>query len=103
MLIYWVPWLRTHCTHVVTEQELAQKGWAPTSLTSLDGDPLQFNGEMKQPFCSWMIFQRNKTVSHSHGPFRFSLLYLCADGVAAFQALYVTSKKNAKGHCHHST
>jgi hypothetical protein len=83
-------------TRVVTEQELAPKGWDPISLTSSDGNPMQFNDEMKQPFCSWMIFQRNETVSQSHGPFRFSLLYLCADGVAAFQALYVATKKTPK-------
>ena len=31
-------------------------------------------------------------MPESHGPHRFSLLYLCAEGVAAFQALYVANQ-----------
>lgn len=47
---------------------------------------------MKTPFCSWSILERSNDFPPSHGPRRFSFLYLCADGVAAFQALYVANR-----------
>jgi hypothetical protein len=54
-----------------------------------------FWGE-KEPYCSWSIFQRGEDVPSIHGPPRFSLLYLCADGVAAFQALYYANSASPK-------
>ena len=48
-------------------------------------------GWIKRPFCSWTIFQRCENRPPSHGPSRFSLLYLCVDGAAAYQALYVAN------------
>lgn len=44
---------------------------------------------MRPPFCEWVILERNAGFHDDHGPGRFSLLFLCVDGVAAFQALYV--------------
>lgn len=77
----------------VTELELTPQGWHPVLPTHSDGDPsLTFYRDwIKKPFCSWSVFQRRETVPVSHGPSRFSLLYLCADGVAAFQAIYVAN------------
>jgi len=75
----------------VTERELTPRGWRPTLPTRLDGDPSQSRRWMKDPFCAWSVFRRCENVPDSHGPARFSLLYLCADGVAAFQALYVAN------------
>lgn len=42
------------------------------------------------PFAVWMVFSRNPEYEAEHGPSRFSLLYLCAEGVASYQALYWT-------------
>ena len=50
----------------------------------------------KKPYCFWSIFQRGINVPSIHGPPRFSLLYLCADGVAAFQALYYANSASPK-------
>jgi hypothetical protein len=73
----------------VTEKELTPHGWHPMPPTRSDGDPSRCHEWIeKNPFCSWSVFQRREDVPNSHGPSRFSLLYLCADGVAAFQALY---------------
>lgn len=46
---------------------------------------------LKNPFCEWIIFQRKDGFSEDHGPRRFSFLYLCAEGIAAFQSLYVAN------------
>jgi len=78
-------------TRSVTERELTPNGWRPTPPTRADGAPSRYHDWIKNPFCSWSLFQRIEGVPANHGPSRFSLLYLCADGVAAFQALYVAN------------
>ncbi len=42
----------------------------------------------KKPFARWMIFSRQENYSEGHGPSRFSVLYICADGVATYKNLY---------------
>ena len=64
--------------------------WTPPPSFE-DGNPFKHRDKMKKPFCSWIIMQRRMEMPASHGPKRFSFLYLCADGVAAFQALYVAN------------
>ena len=81
-------------TRLVTAQEL---NWPelPGYLneTPIDGNLELFIGLgwVKQPFCSWTVFQRCDDRPPSHGPARFSFLFLCADGTAAYQALYVAN------------
>ena len=43
-----------------------------------------------ESFCEWMIFERKPGFGSEHGPNRFSILHLHADGVASYQALYWT-------------
>ncbi|MDQ1314622.1 MAG: hypothetical protein QG662_731 [Pseudomonadota bacterium] len=74
----------------VTEQELAPHGWRPIPPSLYEGRPKA--SDCKAPFCLWVVLQRLADMPPSHGPERFSLLYLCADGAAAFQALYVANK-----------
>jgi hypothetical protein len=79
-------------TRSVTEQELTPNGWTPQAPNHLDGDQTRYRDWwIKQPFCLWTVFQRCDDRPHSHGPVRFSLLYLCADGAAAYQALYIAN------------
>ncbi len=40
------------------------------------------------PYAEWVIFDRHNGLDDNHGPSRFSLLYICGDGVATYQALY---------------
>jgi hypothetical protein len=74
----------------VTRQELAPHGWRPTQPFYSDGAPQNLH-DLKTPFCTWVVMQRQPGMPRDHGPARFSLLYLCADGAAAFDALYVTN------------
>jgi hypothetical protein len=83
-------------SRVVTENELAPDGWKPLELRQVDGDPLRYSGYVKKPFCVWSIFQRRGDFSVTHGPVRFSLLFICADGVATFQALYLANSISPK-------
>ena len=75
----------------VGERELAPRGWNPAPLLPEDGNPSRYRDWIKPPFADWVVLQRARTLPDSHGPQRFSLLHLCADGVAAFQALYVAN------------
>ncbi len=78
-------------SRAVAENELTPNGWRPDFSVDLDGDPWQYLDWIGQPFCTWSIFRRQDHVPANHGPSRFSLLYLCADGVAAFQAMYLAN------------
>jgi len=75
----------------ITQSELTPNGWTPVPPIASDGDPHKHRDWIKEPFCSWRVFQRSAGVPELHGPPRFSLLFLCADGVTAFQALYLSN------------
>ena len=81
----------------VTEKELTPNGWQPSSPSRDDGNPQRYRDFMKKPFATWSVFQRDDGLDHEHGAERFSLLYLCADGVAAFQALYLSNQCFPRG------
>ena len=50
-----------------------------------------FRAFIKPHFCQWLIFERDPTLGQQHGPSRFSLLYMCCDGLTTYQALYVSN------------
>ena len=72
----------------VTEDELTPHGWQPIQPGSADGNPMNFREYIKKPFAIWSVHERKSDYDEKHGPDRFSLLYVCADGAAASQALY---------------
>ena len=39
-------------------------------------------------FAHWVVFERNANRGEEHGPERFSLLFICGEGLATFQQLY---------------
>ena len=78
--------------HQILSRKITQKKLSPGSSPPLtpsmhDGDPERYREEMEKPFVTWSVFQRDEGLGSEHGAERFSLLFLCADGVAAFQAL----------------
>ena len=75
----------------VTENELAPNGWRLPVLRPIDGDPQRSREYIKAPFCLWAVFQRRGNFPVTHGPLRFSLLFVGADGAATFKALYVAN------------
>jgi hypothetical protein len=71
----------------IGEAELAPRGWHRPPGAACDGEPNAC--DVQPPFFAWVVMQRPDDYPDNHGPRRFSLLYLCIDGVAAFQTLYV--------------
>lgn len=45
-----------------------------------------------KPYAIWSIFQRRASVNPSHGPERFSLLFIAGEGVATYAAIYNSNK-----------
>jgi hypothetical protein len=80
----------------VTEKELSPVGWKAPALRREDGDPQRSHEYIKAPFCLWAVFQRRGDFPVTHGPLRFSLLFVCADGAATFQALYIANSITPK-------
>lgn len=76
----------------ISEQELTPNGWSPELPRPEDGNPQEHLNPLVKPYCEWLVFERDADRGEHHGPDRFSLVYLCADGVAAFQALYVSNQ-----------
>ena len=75
----------------ISEPDLAPQGWRLPPLELHDGYPTKYRDRIKEPFYEWLLFQRREDFPACHGPSRVSLLYLCADGVAAFYTLYVSN------------
>ena len=78
----------------VRERELTPNGWVPVPPKPGDGNPFEHRELFSEPYCLWYVFDRDPDRGESHGPRRFSLLYLCADGVAAYQALYHSNQQH---------
>lgn len=77
----------------LSEKELTPQGWQPIFPDPRrDGNPEKYKDYIKQPFGIWAVFGRDPLHTEEHGPKRFSLLYIRADGAAAFQALYHGNK-----------
>lgn len=73
------------------KEELIPNGWTPELPPNIDMQRYQHIVN-KHPFATWMVFERLPEFGKEHGPERFSLIFLCADGVAAYQALYWTNQ-----------
>lgn len=73
----------------LAERDLVPNGWEPhPPERRLDGNPERGRPFARKPFSAWFLLEREKEFGPDHGPERFCLLYVCADGSAAFQALY---------------
>jgi hypothetical protein len=77
----------------LTERELTPNGWRAQVPPQFRDQIHRFEerragGFVESPFATWYIFDRDDDRDEGHGPQRFSLVYICADGVATYQALY---------------
>ena len=83
----------------ITQNELTPDGWSvhlqPNQNERNPNDNF-YRDWIKEPFSEWIIFERDEDRDDSYNPKRFSLLYLCADGAAAYQALYLSNYSKPK-------
>ena len=71
----------------VRKDELFPIDWQPEVVPGPKRRPSKRPFD-KLSFGVWIVLQRSQGSGTAHGPDRLSLLYLCADGSAAYQALY---------------
>jgi hypothetical protein len=53
-----------------------------------DGDPNSYQRNWTRPYAYWVVFERLPERDLSHGPDRFSILYLGTEGVETYQLVY---------------
>jgi hypothetical protein len=81
----------------IDERDLVPHGWKQKYCKPSDGDPSSIKDFIvNEPYCLWTIFKRQPNRNQNHGPDKFSLLYLTADGAAAFDAIYLKNNKRPK-------
>jgi len=71
------------------EEEFSSKGWPALPMEEMRVTGRNAFSGVEAPFCLWSVFERDSTFPPVHGPSRFSLLVVCADGLATFRSLYV--------------
>jgi hypothetical protein len=72
----------------VLEKELIPNGWMPRFPTGYAPRRRPPDDWVKHPFAEWVVYERLAAYPPTHGPQRFSLLYVGGEGAASFQALY---------------
>jgi hypothetical protein len=78
----------------VLPQDLLVPGYVLQPPKSLDAKKyiksLELNGAgPKTAFALWSVFERIESLTDAHGPKRFSLLHIRAEGVATYAGLYL--------------
>ena len=80
----------------VSREELIPNGWdiqIPPRASAFGNHENIIN---PQPFAYWIVYQRKADYTEAHGAERFSLLFICGEGVATYQALYWSNKTRPK-------
>jgi hypothetical protein len=76
--------------------ELVPTGFVPKAPDSINKEDYLYAVKMSganltNTFATWFVLERDENLDDSHGPNRFSLLYLRAEGLATYQALYIAN------------
>lgn len=71
----------------LTEKDLAPNGWS-SHVSSNEVSPNATNYANTTPFCFLEILEREKILDDSHGASRLAILFLGADGIASYDALF---------------
>ncbi len=83
----------------INQEELTPSGWnvhINPNLNERSPNESFYKDFINKPFCEWIIFERDPDRDSSYNAERFSLLYICADGAAAYQALYLSNNIKPK-------
>jgi hypothetical protein len=81
----------------LSERELIPNGWHQLSPDFNENQSSNhWRDIFQKPYALWIIFERSSQYFDDHGPKRFSLLYICCDGAAGYQALYNSNQLKPK-------
>jgi len=79
------------------ESDLITNGWNPSKYEKFfspeeitrQREVFKIHGiNPSRAFGRWIVYERDEDASSIHGPEKFSFLYLCADGMATYAALF---------------
>lgn len=77
----------------IKQEELVPNGWQPQLPPNFSTTAYaEIRNNARTPFAKWLVFQRQAGFDDTHGPMKFSLLYVGGEGVATYQALYWTNQ-----------
>ena len=80
----------------ISKNELMPRPWIQ-HVTPEDLQNISVNNQdygKNTPYCLLVIFDRQKEYGDEYGTERFALIYLYADGIATYDALFVNSKRS---------
>jgi len=81
----------------IRQEELVPNGWKMQLPPNFNlKQYYRYKDFFKKPFAHWAVYERMDNFSETHGPNRFSLIYIGGEGVATYQALYWSNKRTAK-------
>jgi hypothetical protein len=83
----------------VSAAELIPQGWQQSEGLPRMQRALPAYASSENSFAIWVVYERRSTHTPAHGAARFSLLYLHAEGVATYDALYLGNQIQAKYLC----
>ncbi len=84
-------------SRALNPSELTPTGWQMKLPPRLQAQEyLRERRFIKKPFAHWVVYERNEDFDESHGPKRFSLIYIGGEGVATYQALYWSNQVSPK-------
>lgn len=91
-----VEGFRLIASRPVDAAELAPGGFHLPALDPDDGDPERARLHVqRRSFATWCLYETEPSANPEHDeglePERFSLLFVCADGAAAFHAMYLSA------------
>ena len=76
----------------VSERDLSPYGWIP-SVYFKPNYPLNYAADLKKEAYSFLqILERKPEYDEAHGPKRLAILFLFADGIATYDALFCQSR-----------
>lgn len=77
----------------LTKEDLCFNSFQPILPEPIDGNPERLHIQADfSPYAVWVIYERSPEFDETHGPIRFSLLFVGGEGVATFQSLYFSNK-----------
>ncbi len=79
-------------TRSLTPRELTPNGWQPQPPPRTDPQRYTRFRDKWQPFAHWTVYERDAHREETHGPKRFSLIYIGGEGVATYQAIYWSNR-----------
>lgn len=79
----------------LSERDLAPYGWVP-SVYFKPNYPINYAADLKEKAYSFLqILERKPEYDEAHGPKRLAILFLFADGIATYDALFCQSRNKS--------